>query len=335
MFNRTKQEFIEEQLEITLLELEDNYKKNIEDESKILLDGIKKLLKKAEKLQQSGELEEIYCMMISLLKANVSLKKNEVLIELFDSEFLDGYRECSIGIDLKFIYKAIANFKERLCEESKKEAFNISELESEKICIENLEIFSEYLKHITKYTLRRNDITDSKNVEFGEFFDVYSGEYRDDMDLVYRKDSGERSKEEKEELFKSIDIENQSFDYFSNIDISNRFYEEFVFEGTVFENINFENSTFTSTDFTDAYFYKCNFRNCIIEDSLLLDTVFVECDMTEAEILNCYGELEDEEQEFPRVESIRFINSNLKDVLIEDGFMPLNLEKEVELWNIT
>lgn len=132
-----------------------------------------------------GEIKYIY---ISLLRTSLLENKGRWRIDLYDEKWFLDKEECSINMDLDFVYESLFSHMEELLEKKTEYGRYINEMDIEKVKLKEankyhflaLELFKvmieEFLECISYNEMRKKeDIT------------IMAGEYMDSTNVIYPK----------------------------------------------------------------------------------------------------------------------------------------------------
>lgn len=130
-----------------------------------------------------GEIKYIY---FSLLRTSILENKGEYRIDLYDENWFLDKEECSINIELDFIYEQLFNHIEELLDEKEKYGRTIKEMDIEKIKLNETNIYHtlsiQFLSIIIKKLI---EIPSYKEMKKKEDIIVSVGEYMDVTKRIY------------------------------------------------------------------------------------------------------------------------------------------------------
>ena len=140
-------------------------------------------------LQEQGLKGEIKYIYFSLLRTSLLENKGEFRIDLYDERWFLDKLECSVNINLDFIYTSFFKHMEDLKEKKKEHARSITDMEIEEIMLQESNVY-----HILTVEFFRNFIdelllvTSFKELKKCEEMKIMAGEFMDAADLIYTKE---------------------------------------------------------------------------------------------------------------------------------------------------
>ncbi len=138
--------------------------------------------------QEKGLKGEIKYIHFSLLRTSILENKGEFRIDLYDERWFLDKVECSVNINLDFIYTALFKHIEELKEEKKKYGRIITDMDIEEIMLLESNVY-----HVLSLEYFRNSIDEllempsCKKLKKSEQIKVMVGEFMDAADLIYPK----------------------------------------------------------------------------------------------------------------------------------------------------
>lgn len=164
----------------------EKYKSDKDSIEKELILKFDLVCKEATKLQQKelkGKIKYIY---FSLLRTSLLENKGEWRIDLYDEKWFLDKEECSINIDLDFIYHSLFNHMEELLEKKNEYGRNITAMDIENIKIKEANIYhvltSEFLKSLIEKFIKISSYEEMKKTED---IMILAGEYMDEVKIIY------------------------------------------------------------------------------------------------------------------------------------------------------
>ncbi|NRT79253.1 hypothetical protein [Clostridium beijerinckii] len=148
----------------------------------------KEVCKKAIKIREQelkGDIKYIY---ISYLRTSIMQDLGIYRIDLYDDKWFLDKEECSVNIDLSFIYEPLFNYVKKLLKKRKEYGRTITEMDIEKI---KLKEGDKYHKIGTKiFEELVNDLIECieyKEMKKSEQISIFVGEYLDKASCIYKK----------------------------------------------------------------------------------------------------------------------------------------------------
>ena len=175
--------------------------KKIEKNEKVIKNEIllnfNQVCENAKNLQNQNLKKEIKFIYISFLRTSLLENKGIWKIDLFDENWFLDKEECFINLDFSFIYEDLFDFIEELQEKKKEYGRAITEMDIEKI---KLQEGDKYHKLIIKFFQNIiSEIIECENFKemnkHNELM-IFTGEYMDEVELLYESLSEEMKKEE-------------------------------------------------------------------------------------------------------------------------------------------
>lgn len=168
------------------LEIDEAYKINKCDIDENLVSTFDEICGQAIYLQEKqlkGEIKYIY---FSLLRTSILENKSEYRIDFYDENWFLDKEECSINIDLGFIFNSIFNYKEELTEKKKEYGKNITDMDIENIILKEIDKYHilavEFLKTIIGKFIEASSYKEMKKAED---IAILAGEYMDATQIIY------------------------------------------------------------------------------------------------------------------------------------------------------
>lgn len=168
------------------LEIDETYKSNKCDIEESLISTFNEICGQAIFLQEKqlkGEIKYIY---FSLLRTSILENKGEYRIDFYDENWFLDKEECSINIDLSFIFNSIFNYKEELKEKKKEYGKNITDMDIENIILKEVDKYHilavEFLKTMIEKFIKTSSYKEMKKAED---IAILAGEYMDVTQIIY------------------------------------------------------------------------------------------------------------------------------------------------------
>ena len=164
--------------------------------NEILL-NFNKVCENAKNLQNENLKKEIKFIYISFLRTSLLENKGIWRIDLFDENWFLDKEECFINLDFSFIYENLFNFIEELQEKKKEYGRAITEMDVEKIKLQEGDKYHNLIMRFFENKI--NELIECENFKemnkHNELM-IFTGEYMDEVELLYESSSEEMKKEE-------------------------------------------------------------------------------------------------------------------------------------------
>ena len=175
--------------------------KKIEKNEKVIKNEIllnfNKVCENAKNLQNQNLKKEIKFIYISFLRTSLLENKGIWRIDLFDENWFLDKEECFINLDFSFIYENLFNFIEELQEKKKEYGRAITEMDVEKIKLQEGDKYHNLIMRFFENKI--NELIECENFKemnkHNELM-IFTGEYMDEVELLYESLSEEMKKEE-------------------------------------------------------------------------------------------------------------------------------------------
>lgn len=162
------------------------YESNIESIEEDIISKFNLVCKEATALQEKQLKGKIRYIYIFLLRTSILENKGQWRIDLYDKNWFLDKEECSINIDLNFIYDSLFNHMEELSEKKKEYGRNITDMD-----IENIKLKEANKYHMLSFEFLRNliekfvKISSYENMKKTEDIKILAGEYMDEVKVIY------------------------------------------------------------------------------------------------------------------------------------------------------
>ena len=175
--------------------------KKIEKNEKVIKNEIllnfNKVCENAKNLQNQNLKKEIKFIYISFLRTSLLENKGIWRIDLFDENWFLDKEECFINLDFSFIYEDLFDFIEGLQEKKKEYGRSITEMDIEKIKLQEGDKYHNLIMRFFENKI--NELIECENFKemnkHNELM-IFTGEYMDEVELLYESSSEEMKKEE-------------------------------------------------------------------------------------------------------------------------------------------
>ncbi|BCZ45489.1 hypothetical protein psyc5s11_15560 [Clostridium gelidum] len=132
-----------------------------------------------------GNIKYIY---FSSLRTSILKNKGEFKIDLYDENWFLDKEECSVNINLEFIYDSLFNHMEELLEKKNEYGRNITEMDIEKIKLKEANKYHILAVNIIKSIIEKFlECPLYKEMKKNEDIVIAAGEYMDITTIIYSK----------------------------------------------------------------------------------------------------------------------------------------------------
>jgi len=170
------------------IQIDERYKNNVAIIEKDLIYKFDSVCKQGICLQEKvlkGEIKYIY---FSLLRTRLIKNRGVFRIDLYDENWFLDKVECSINLELDFIYDSLFQHMEELNEKKKEHGRNITEMDIENIKLQEADKYHilavEFLKNFMEKFI---EVPSYKEMKKSEDIKILAGEYMDNTEIIYPK----------------------------------------------------------------------------------------------------------------------------------------------------
>ncbi|MCY6355718.1 hypothetical protein [Clostridium sp. ZS2-4] len=168
------------------LKIDETYKSHRNSIEENLISTFNEVCKQAVYLQEKqlkGEIKYIY---FSFLRTSILENKGEYRIDLYDENWFLDKEECSMNIDLNFIFDSNFRHMEELKEKKKEYGRNITDMDIESIILREADKYHilavEFLKGVIEKFI---ETPFYKEMSKAEDIMILAGEYMDETEIIY------------------------------------------------------------------------------------------------------------------------------------------------------
>lgn len=186
ILNEFVNKYVDEKWINEFIEIDEIYKSDkeaIEENLILTFDKVCKLAKDLQEKESKGDIKYIY---FSLLRSNIIEDIGEYRIDLYDENWVLDKEECSINIDLNFIYSSLFKQKKELKEKKKEYGKSISDMDVENIIFKEIDKYHilavEFLKELIEKLI---NISSYEEMKKSEDIVILAGEYMDETEIIY------------------------------------------------------------------------------------------------------------------------------------------------------
>ena len=182
------QDYIKNKWIEIFVELDKEYQKNLNVIINDVVRDFSKVCQRVIELQKRNEKEKVKYIYFSFLRTNILADNGDFRVDIYDENWFLDNKQCSGSIDMSFVFKYLFNFIEEIKKNSLENKISMSDIELEKIKLEESERYKilaiEYLKTIV---LKMVEDEKYKQMIKEENIYIIAGEYMDECQLIYPK----------------------------------------------------------------------------------------------------------------------------------------------------
>ena len=182
------QDYIKNKWIEIFVELDKEYQKNLNVIINDVVRDFSKVCQRVIELQKRNEKEKVKYIYFSFLRTNILADNGDFRVDIYDENWFLDNKKCSGSIDMSFVFKYLFNFIEEIKKNSLENKISMSDIELEKIKLEESERYKiiaiEYLKTIV---LKMVEDEKYKQMIKDENIYIIAGEYMDECQLIYPK----------------------------------------------------------------------------------------------------------------------------------------------------
>lgn len=259
----------------TILKLDTYCKENKLGLAKKMKKSFCELFEKIQSLQDDEDRKEIRIITLGVSRTFTILKQYKAILTAYDETFYFDKKTIEVELDLSEYFSYYENLEKELLTDIKQYIGLVNKSDVQKFMQSNFSIYARYITNICRLVLR--DIEEEtlfKEVIQAYDFKVYSGEHKNDIELVYAKSIFD------EEVQKNaLELVQNRGDVFTYESFCSVELEDKDLKNSKFEYCFFNNSNFDSSDFYLSFYIGTSFRNCSMKFTdfgcaLLIDTDF-------------------------------------------------------------
>ena len=182
------QDYIKNKWIEIFVELDKEYQKNLNVIINDVVRDFSKVCQRVIELQKRNEKGKVKYIYFSFLRTNILADNGDFRVDIYDENWFFDNKQCSGSIDMSFVFKYLFNFIEEIKKNSLENKISMSDIELEKIKLEESERYKilaiEYLKTIV---LKMVEDEKYKQMIKDENIYIIAGEYMDECQLIYPK----------------------------------------------------------------------------------------------------------------------------------------------------
>lgn len=172
------------------VENDEFYRNNKEEIDSKLRMQFESVCKKCIDLQEENLKGEIHYIYFSLLRTSILEGKGEFRIDFYDENWFLDKEECSINMDLSFLYQTLFEMESSLKSKKMEYGRDITDMDIEDIIMDEADKYhilcAEFLKEIINEQFI--NIDSYKEINKGSNLKILVGEFMDDVEIVYEAD---------------------------------------------------------------------------------------------------------------------------------------------------
>ena len=171
------------------------FEENKDSIKKKMLISFREGCKKALELQNEGIKQNIKFIYISYLRTSIMDNKSTYRIDFLDNRWFMDKEECSIDLNMDFIYEPLFKHMEELNEKKSEYGCTITEMDIEKIKMKESEKYNKIALNILDGMIEDFISTDEyQEMKKDEEIRVFAGEYMDKVMVLYENSSAAEGK---------------------------------------------------------------------------------------------------------------------------------------------
>ena len=166
------------------------FEENKDSIKKEILVSFREGCKKALELQSEGIKQDIKFIYISYLRTSIMENKSTYRIDFLDEKWVMDKEECSVDLNMDFIYESLFNHMEELNEKKSEYGRTITEMDIEKIKMKESEKYNNIALNILYGIVEDFINTDEyKEMKKSDEIRIFAGEYMDKVRVLYENSS--------------------------------------------------------------------------------------------------------------------------------------------------
>ncbi len=181
-----KEKYVEGYFEKEYPKMQEKINKNKEVIKEDIISRFKEVCKKAKNMQEENLKNEIKYIYISYLRTSLMQNSGKYRIDLYDDKWFLDKEECSVDIDLSFLYEFLFAHIEELQERKKQYGRTITEMDVEKIKLKEGDKYHKIgIKLLETLVNDLVECDEYKAMKKSNEISIFAGEYRDEALLIY------------------------------------------------------------------------------------------------------------------------------------------------------
>lgn len=181
-----KTKYVEGRFEEGYPKIEEKIDKHKEVIKEDIICKFKEVCKRAKKMQEENLKNEIKYIYISYLRTSFMQNSGKYRIDLYDDKWFLDKEECSVDIDLSFLYEFLFAHIEELQERKKQYGRTITEMDVENIKLREGDKYHKIgIKLLETLVNDLVECDEYKEMKKSNEISMFAGEYRDEALLIY------------------------------------------------------------------------------------------------------------------------------------------------------
>ncbi|OOM76180.1 hypothetical protein CLPUN_27930 [Clostridium puniceum] len=309
------------------LKFEEYFEENEEKVKKLLIDGMKKLIKKAKEFDETEKDYKIGVFQFELLRINILNESYKIFAHGYNSLWYLDKDSIYEEIDLKFLFELFIDLKEKLIKEKKIYMGKVNKYDIQEI-IFNLavECYNDISISIRSWFWNLDEEPWMKENFIETFYTVKWSEYQGKSEILFAMDNRQKDINELLELKKQPE-EKHPFVYTvwkdSKLEVGDLTKQNMLFinfKGSRLKEINFSESYIIKGQFKAAKIQHCEFENSKLggasfENAIIQDSNFRSAECIGVDFSN--SELSYVDFTNAKLKKSAFIGAKLKNVSFE------------------
>ena len=166
------------------------FEENKDSIKKEILVSFREGCKKALEFQDTGVKGEVKFIYISYLRTSIMENKSTYRIDFFDDRWFMDKEECSVDLNMDFIYDQLFKHMEELNEKKSEYGRTITEMDIEKIKMKESEKYNKIALNILDGMVEDFiDCDEYKEMKKSDEIRIFAGEYMDTVRVLYEDKS--------------------------------------------------------------------------------------------------------------------------------------------------
>ncbi len=171
------------------IRIDEFYRNNKEDIDSELIKRFDSVCEECISMQKDNLKGEVNYIYFSLLRTSILEGKGEFRIDLYDENWFLDKQECSINIELDFLYSSLFEFKSNLKSRKIEYGRTITDMDIEYIILDEADKYHilavEFLKELVSKFI---EIDSYKEMKKSSNIKIISGELMDSSEIIYEND---------------------------------------------------------------------------------------------------------------------------------------------------
>ncbi|MCL1989780.1 MAG: pentapeptide repeat-containing protein [Defluviitaleaceae bacterium] len=232
-------------------------------------------------LQQSGAKNPLGYIQFSLMRSKIITGEHAFRIDAYDQ---DGYADqalCVGAYDVTPIFSHLDQFGKELQERRRKYMQKVTVCQVKQLVLEESDTYKLAVTALIRSALPKAiETADYQKVKREDLFVITVGEFRDQVELVYKEDRTEKDVEKMKHLLGTTKEEGHQYEVFDGLDLSggqfaqtswlycsgkNSTFAQATLSTATLMFCQFEGATFKSVDFSHSDLIGIDFTNATLE----------------------------------------------------------------------